>query len=99
MVHSNNFYKCLIGIIPVKAGIFCINFLPPKELNLSFLDLGERLRGGKRRATYKFYFHIINNGETNVHLLRESMKLTSDKYPTPPNINYELKGTFTFSRS
>ena len=100
IIYENGHYKCLIGIIPTQVGVFCINFLSPKEdaIDFSSIDLGYNSKGIKRRGYYTQFYYVINSGETNVDLLRANNKLSSDNpmYMTSSNLYYEQKGTFTF---
>lgn len=100
IIYENGHYKCLIGIIPKQVGVFCINFLSPKSdaVDFSSIDLGINENGVKRKGRYIVFYYIINNGETNVDLLRANNKLASDNpmYATSRNLYYEQKGTFTF---
>jgi hypothetical protein len=64
---------------------------------LTFIDLGASHSGGKKNAYLKNIFYTINNGNTNVDLLKKHSKLVSTSTnPNQLNIQQEQKGTYTF---
>ena len=98
VVYIDGHYKCLIGIIPKQAGVFCLNFLSPKAegINFNFIDLGYNADGVKRQGYYSQFYYIINGGNVNVDVLRANCLLSSDSDTTSSLLYYEQKGTFTF---
>jgi len=93
-------YIARIKIIPKQAGIFNIGFyslLMEKNIILDSVDLGPSDAGGKKIAYLKNIWYTINNGNTNVDLLKQHSKLVSTSTnPNQLNVQQEQKGTYTF---
>lgn len=96
---TGNRYKLKIGLIPKKAGIYAVNFLPPGDAQddlQGYVELGFNSNGQKRIPQLEFIFFEINEGETNFDLFQSNCKAESINNPQPVNVYYEQKGTFTF---
>lgn len=92
------FFK--LGLVPKQKGIFCVNFLGPRELDLRpGLNLTRNNDGRLIIPDFQSIMFIINDGNTNFDLYQQHCKATST---TPPgslsfiNVFYEQKGSFTF---
>jgi len=94
-----NRYKLKIGLIPKKAGIYSVNFLPPGDAQddlQGYIELGFNSNGQKRIPQLEFIFFEINEGKTNFDLFQLNCTAESINNPLPVNVYYEQKGTFTF---
>lgn len=101
-VYDNNQYKFKLGLVPKQRGVYCINFLPPGDIQGNFeaaLDLGVNNMGQKRIPVLEYVLFVINDGNTNFDLFQKHCRATSTTFPGNQdftNINYEQKGSFTF---
>jgi len=96
---DGNRYKLKIGLIPKRAGIYSVNFLPPGDAQddlQGYIELGFNSNGQKRIPQLEFLFFEVNQGKTNFDLFQLHCKAESINNPLPINIYYEQKGTFTF---
>jgi hypothetical protein len=105
LVHANGRYRALVGLIPRQAGVFGVSFISgssgvgatrPTAL-LPFLSLPNAPDGTQRVAELESILYPVNGGQTNLALLRASATLTTSLAPTPANIAYQKRGTYTFS--
>jgi hypothetical protein len=95
--YRENQYFFKLGLAPKQKGVFCVNFLPPSELDLQpGLNLGKTNDGRKRIPAFQHLYFIINEGNTNFDLFKKHCKASSITTPLEINIFYEQKGTFTF---
>lgn len=95
-LYRDNRYELEIGIVPKSTGVFAFSLLQPSEFDLSSLKLEPTKDGRKRIPVYRGFFFVINEGETNFSLFQAHCKPGSLEYPTPANVYFEQKGTFTF---
>jgi hypothetical protein len=95
--YSNGFYSCRVGVIPKTKGVFSINFLRPRNLDLtSVIKLSNTPEGIKVLPYYRTIYYVINNGQTNFELYKKHCEASSEILVTTDMIYYEQKGTFTF---
>ncbi|KXK31558.1 MAG: hypothetical protein UZ12_BCD005000290 [Bacteroidetes bacterium OLB12] len=95
--NNNGNYSCKIGVIPKTEGVFSINFLRPRELDLSeVIKLPDTPEGRKVLPFYRNIYYVINGGQTNFDLYKKHCIASSERLVTTDNIYYEQKGTFTF---
>ncbi|MBL7873882.1 MAG: hypothetical protein JNM78_19870 [Cyclobacteriaceae bacterium] len=99
-LYQNETYKFKLGLVPKQRGVYCVNFLPPRELDLRLgIKLEKSPDGRERIPAFEYLLFNINNGATNFDLFQQHCKATSLTFPGNQdftNINYEQKGTFTF---
>jgi hypothetical protein len=95
--YKENKYFFRLGLVPKQKGVFCVNFLPPSELDLRpGLMLGKTNDGRERIPSFQHLYFLINEGNTNFDLFKQNCKANSITTPLEINIFYEQKGTFTF---
>ncbi|HEX8659789.1 MAG TPA: hypothetical protein VF690_19760 [Hymenobacter sp.] len=103
-VHANGRYRARVGLIPRQRGVFGLSFVSGSSgigrtrpvVDLSFLPLPNAADGTKRVAELEFILYPVNEGQTNLSLLRASATLTTHLVPTPANIAYQERGMYTF---
>lgn len=89
-------YLLKIGLIPMKAGVFSINFLSPKQLLYNgLIDLGRDSNGVIIVPIYEDLVFPINNGVNNFDLFKRNCLDVSDGPPENYRTNYRYV-TFTF---
>jgi len=97
MQYQDNAYTFRVGLVPKKTGVFSVNFLPPRDLDLrQAVDLRVNSAGQKKLPTFEFLLFDINNGNTNFDLFKQHCKAISLENDVFINVYYEQKGTFTF---
>jgi hypothetical protein len=98
--YKNSIYMLKSYIIARQRGVFTISLFSRYVgylTNLNSLDLGINSNGDQKIALLKNIWYTINEGNTNVELLKKHSKLVSTSTnPDRENIQSEQKGTFTF---
>lgn len=89
-------YLLKIGIVPKNAGVFCINFLSPFNLNYEgVIDLGKHSNGAQIIPVYQDLVFPINSGNNNFELFKQNCLDQSEGYEENYRTNYRYV-TFTF---
>lgn len=96
----NSDYFAKIKLVPKTKGVFNIGFYSQhvhSNIPLTSINVGNTSSGGKKIAALKNIWYTVNNGNTNVELLKQHSKLVSaSTNPTEDNIQSEQRGTYTF---
>ncbi len=101
MAYRDDYYSFRVGIIPKATGVYCFNFLSPPA-NTTFnlrkvIKLENTPDGRERVPVYDGTYIIVNEGtHTNFDLFKKHCRAISLELPSPSNIYYEQKGSFTF---
>lgn len=98
--YSNGRYTTKSLIIPKHKGVFSIGFYSQylgERTRINFIDAGPDSYGGRKRVTLRDFWYTINEGQTNVEILKQHSKLVSTtENRLVDNIQFEQKGTYTF---
>lgn len=97
--YRNGMYFFKAGVVAKAKGVFSINFLAPRDIDLRpGIKLDRSPDGRTRIPAYEWFYFLINEGNTNFDLFKSNCKANSiiEGYDNIPNIYAEQKGTFTF---
>jgi hypothetical protein len=102
---TQNKYNYKIGVVPKTSGEYNLNFLwpidlhnlPEEQIDLrSVIDLGATADGRERIPIYEAFYFVINEGNTNFEVFKNSYRAASIEEPTELNVYTEQKGSFAF---
>ena len=104
-VHACGRYRARIGLVALSPGVFGLSFISAAlgqgpgqtRADLSFLRLPPAANGTARVAGFRGLYFPLNDGDTNLALLRAHITLGSDTAPSPSNLAYEYRGVYTFT--
>jgi hypothetical protein len=104
-VFSDHKYHYRIGMIPHSTGIYNLNFLWPIDLHglaeeqidlREVINIGWAPDGRELVPVYEAFYFVINGGNTNFELFKESYRPASLEDPSVLNVYSEQKGSFAF---
>jgi hypothetical protein len=104
-IYDQGKYRYRIGVVPHSLGAYNLYFiwpidlhgLPEEQIDLRpAINLARTPDGTERIPVYEAFYYVINDGNTNFEIFKNSYRATSLEDPSDLNVYTEQKGSFAF---